>query len=79
MDTELWKKSAKAAIDIINTGLYPLDPQEVPTTSTQKKVVLMRINGCDSDFEMFNPPLRMTAGTRTSVLSILAITHPQNL
>ena len=38
MDTELWKKSAKAAIDIINTGLYSLDPRRVPTTSTQKKL-----------------------------------------
>lgn len=28
MDTELWKKSAKAAIDIINTGLYSRPPGE---------------------------------------------------
>ena len=68
MDTELWKKSAKAAIDIINTGLYSLDPQESANNLDSKEVVLMRINGDNSDFEMFNLPLRMTAGTRTSAL-----------
>ena len=48
MDTELWKKSAKAAIDIINTGLYSLDPQESANNLDSKEVVLMRINGDDS-------------------------------
>lgn len=37
MDTELWKQSAKAALDIMNTGLYSLTVKRVPTTSHQKK------------------------------------------
>ena len=41
MDTELWKKSAKAAIDIINTGLYSLDPQESANNLDSKEVVLI--------------------------------------
>lgn len=79
MDTELWKKSAKAAIDIINTGLYSLDPQESANNLDSKEVVLMRINGDDSDFEMFNLPLRMTAGTRTSSLIPYSNYPSQNL
>ena len=79
MDTELWKKSAKAAIDIINTGLYSLDPQESANNLDSKEVVLMRINGDNSDFEMFNLPLRMTAGTRTSSLIPYSNYPSQNL
>ena len=56
------KSSAKAAIDIINTGLYSLDPQESANNLDSKEVVLMRINGDDSDFEMFNLPASHDCG-----------------
>lgn len=68
MDTELWKKSAKAALDIINTGLYSLDPQESTNNLDSKEVVLMRINGDNTIFEIFNFPLRFTEGARSDLI-----------
>ncbi|WP_148371415.1 RagB/SusD family nutrient uptake outer membrane protein [Bacteroides bouchesdurhonensis] len=66
MNTDLWKKSAKAALDIINTGLYSLDPKESANNLESKETVLMRINDNDASFELFNFPIRFTAGKRNS-------------
>lgn len=66
MNTDLWKKSAKAALDIINTGLYSLDPKESANNLESKETVLMRINDNDASFELFNFPIRLTAGKRNS-------------
>lgn len=79
MDTELWKKSAKAALDIINTGLYSLDPQESANNLDSKEVVLMRINSESLIFEQFNFPLRFTYGNRTSSLIPYSNFPSQNL
>ena len=38
MDTELWKKSAKAAKILSTQGFTLSTPRRVPTTSTQKKL-----------------------------------------
>lgn len=79
MDVELWKKSAKAALDIINTNLYTLDPQESANNLESSEVVLMRINDNSTTFERYNFPLRFTEGKRTG--SIIAYTNfpTQNL
>ena len=69
MDTELWKKSAKAALDIINTGLYSLNPQESMNNIQSPEVVLMRMNAENTRFELYNFPIRYTEGKRTSGLA----------
>ena len=68
MNTELWKKSAKAALDIINTGLYSLNPQESMNNIQSPEVVLMRMNAENTRFELYNFPIRYTEGKRTSNL-----------
>lgn len=79
MDTELWKQSAKAALDIINTGLYSLDPQESANNLDSKEVVLMRINSDNTAFEQYNFPLRFTEGARSSSLIAYSNFPSQNL
>lgn len=69
MDTELWKQSAKAALDIMNTGLYSLDGQESANNFASKEVVLMRLNAEATNFERYNFPLRFTYGARTSMIA----------
>lgn len=65
-DTELWKESAKAAHDIIETGLYKLDPKESANNIASSEVVLMRMNAETTNFELYNFPIRFTEGARTS-------------
>lgn len=67
MDTERWKISAQAALDLINfnTGLYKLDPEEKANKLTSPEVVLFRINGNSSNFELNNFPIRFTEGKRS--------------
>ncbi len=79
MDTEIWKRSAKAALDIINTGLYSLDPQESANNLESKEVVLMRINSDNTNFELLNFPLRFTEGGRASSLISYSNFPSQNL
>lgn len=79
MDTELWKKSARAALDIINTGFYSLAPQESANKLDSKEVVLMRINSESTVFELFNFPLRFTYGNRSSTLIPFSNFPSQNL
>lgn len=79
MNTELWKKSAKAALDIINLNLYSLDGKEVANNLTSKEVVLFRVNNDNSKFELQNFPIRFTEGSRTTGL-LSQCTYPtQNL
>lgn len=65
-DKELWKKSAKASLDIIETGLYSLDPEESANNLSSKETVLMRMNGDNPTFESLNFPLRFTEGERNA-------------
>lgn len=66
MDVELWKKSAKAALDIIDSKLYSLDPKVSVNNLTSKEVVLMRMNGDNATFELLNFPIRFTEGQRNA-------------
>lgn len=73
MDAELWKTSARAAQDIIKSGLYQLDPNLVDATTgntystilNSPEVVLMRSNSASNTFELYNFPLSYTNGQRT--------------
>lgn len=79
MNIELWKKSAQAALDIIETGLYALSPQESANNIASKEIVLMRMNSYDISFEMFNFPLRFTEGQRNSSIIAYSNFPSQNL
>ncbi len=63
-DSGKWKKSAKAALDIIDTGLYSLDPNETANNLNSKEIVLMRENAENTNFELNNFPVRFTEGSR---------------
>lgn len=67
MNTDLWKQSAKAALDIINTGIYSLDPNESANNIASKEIVLMKMNPESDYFELHNFPLRFTEGKRTAI------------
>lgn len=79
MDTELWKRSATAALDIINTGLYSLDPQESANNISSKEVVLMRMNSEETLFELYNFPIRFTEGKRGTGMVAYSNFPSQNL
>lgn len=79
MDTELWKRSATAALDIINTGLYSLDPQESANNISSKEVVLMRMNSEETLFELYNFPIRFTEGERGTSMVAYSNFPSQNL
>lgn len=65
MNKDRWKSSAKAALDLINTELYRLDPKDKANNITSPENVLLRMGGDDNLFELTNFPLRFTAGRRT--------------
>lgn len=76
-DVEKWKKSAKAAYDIIKYGKFQLDPKGVPNRIESPEAVLFRMNGSSSWFEQQNFPVRFTKGKRSN---LTATTYPsQNL
>ena len=65
-DTDLWKKSAKAALDIIELDAYALDPDGCINDLESPESIMMRSNTNSSVFEQYNFPLRFTEGNRTS-------------
>lgn len=74
MDTELWKTSAQAALDLIRFAPeagYALDPNNKwdnsvnSSITTSPEMILMRMNGDDTSFELNNFPIRFTMGNRT--------------
>lgn len=69
MDVERWKRTAQAAQDLIDTGLYQLDPEDKCNNATSKENVLVRMNGDSQEFELNNFPIRFTEGTRTNTAS----------
>ncbi len=69
MDVERWKRAAQAAQDLIDTGLYQLDPEDKCNNATSKENVLVRMNGDSQEFELNNFPIRFTEGTRTNTAS----------
>ena len=78
MNQDLWKKSAAAALEIINTGFYSLDPKATANNLDSKELVLMRMNGDSRDFELKNFPIRFTEGQRSG--NVATATFPsQNL
>lgn len=77
-DKTRWVNAAQAALDIINTGLYSLDPADKVNNVASKEVVLFRMNGTNSNFELRNFPIRFTEGQRQDTLAT-AVFPTQNL
>ncbi len=78
MDPELWKRSAKAAHDIIEGNIYQLDKDVFEKTTTSKEVIMLRMNEENRNFELNNFPIRFTEGSRTG--NVATATFPtQNL
>ena len=67
-DKELWKASAKAALDIINTNIYTLDPAGCANNNTSAEVVMVVMGGDSQSFELNNFPIRVRSEEHTSEL-----------
>lgn len=79
MDTDKWKRSASAALDLIQTGLYSLDPADKCNNPTSVEVVLARQNDNSTTFELYNFPIRFTEGQKNGSLVTMGTFPTQNL
>ncbi len=67
-DNQKWLRAARAAQDMIDSGLYRLDPSEKANNFAQSPEVVMQILRSESQsFERYNFPVRFTEGKRTSM------------
>ena len=64
-DNARWLASAKAALDIINSGAYVLEKTESANNIASKETVMMVIGTDNSNFELNNFPIRFTEGKRS--------------
>lgn len=78
-DTERWKRSAQAALDIIKSNLYTLEKGIKVNNVKSKEVVLMRLNGENTNFELYNFPIRFVFGKRPTASLSNATFPSQNL
>lgn len=78
-DVQLWKRSAQAALDIINTNLYTLEKGTKANNVKSKEVVLMRMNGENTNFELYNFPIRFVQGKRPTTRLAHSTFPSQNL
>ena len=69
-DVELWKRSASAALDIIDDGYYELDPKDCANKIDSPEVVMVVIGGASRTFEQNNFPIRFTEGARTGATAV---------
>ena len=67
---DLWKKSASAALDIIDDGIYSLDPSDCVNKIVSPEIVMVVIGGDSRTFELNNFPIRFTQGTRTGATAV---------
>ena len=64
-DNARWLASARAALDIINSGAYVLEKTESANNIASKETVMMVIGTDNSNFELNNFPIRFTEGKRS--------------
>lgn len=79
MDTELWRRSAAAAQDIINLGVYSLDPDGCFNKTTSSELVLARMNVASNFMELYNFPLLYVEGNRSAATVAYGNYPSQNL
>ena len=63
-DKEKWGEAAKAALAIIDTGNYRLDPAFINNFNSPEAIMIIRMDE-SSSFEKYNFPVRFTEGKRT--------------
>ena len=67
-DKGKWKRAAEAAKDVMDLGLYRLDPMETANSQgTSPEVILQIMRSESQSFEKYNFPVRFTMGKRTSM------------
>lgn len=69
-DTEKWKRSASAALDIIDDGIYSLDGEDCANKIESSEIVMVVIGEDSRTFEQNNFPIRFTEGTRTGATAV---------
>lgn len=60
-----WKRSASAALDIIDDGIYALDTEDCVNRVDSPEIVMLVIGDDSRTFELNNFPIRFTEGART--------------
>ncbi len=66
-DKAKWLEAAKAAKEIIDLGIYTLDPAEKANNYASPEIILCILRSESSSFERYNFPVRFTEGQRTSI------------
>ena len=68
-DKAKWLKAAQAAQDIIESGLFTLDPNETANAAgnSSPEVIMQIMRSESNSFEKYNFPVRFTMGARTSM------------
>ena len=66
-DVEKWKAAARAAKEVMDLGVYSLDPAYINNT-TSNELILARMNAAAQPFELYNFPYRFTFGNRSLAL-----------
>ena len=73
-DAQKWQAAAKAAQDLIDSGLYRLDPYLFDASSTSEdkwytspEVIMHIVRSTSQSLETYNFPLRFTQGERSSM------------
>lgn len=66
-DKAKWQKAAVAAQDIIESGLYRLDPGEKCNNVESPEAIFLIMRSESQNLERYNFPLRFTEGARTSM------------
>lgn len=69
MDVEPWKKSAQAALDIIELNVYSLTKGNTANNPLAKEVVFVRMNNESSNYELYNFPVSYTAGRSVGAIA----------
>ena len=68
-DAERWKKAAQAAKDIIDLGIFSLDPAETCNNVESPEVIFQIVRSESQSFERRNFPVRFTQGERGDSMS----------
>ena len=66
-DKTKWQKAAAAAKEIMDLGIYQLDPAEKANNYLSKEVIFAIMRSESQSFEKYNFPVRFTEGQRTSI------------
>ena len=69
-DVQAWKRSATAALDLIDDGIYSLDKNDCANNLSSGEVVMVVIGNASRTFEQNNFPIRFTEGTRTGATAV---------